>query len=270
MSSSFGNNKRKPGATAGAVTEAKRRATLAQNWDDYSKQPKVAGASIVPSIMGRNAGIQSVFNAQNNGSVPVIPSLQYTSNTQNNGSAPVIPALQYTSGLLFSGYLRANQNPIPNINNLSTWGSLANNILPVILNSGYASNGIFISMLGTSNPPANSAMYINGFFRAPISGSYQFDICRDDTLQMILNNQSILNTAGSGFITSTPIQLIANTFYPLQILISNNTGGFRFFIRKITVDSIEKFNLGTSGNTTPSLTTNPSLNLLPLSSCFYN
>jgi hypothetical protein len=67
MSTSFGNNKPKPGATAGAVTEAKRRAALAQNWDDYSKNPKVPTASIVPSIMGRNAGIQSIFYAQNNG-----------------------------------------------------------------------------------------------------------------------------------------------------------------------------------------------------------
>jgi hypothetical protein len=73
MSSSFGNNKRKPGATAGAVTEAKRRATLAANWDDYSKQRKVPSESIVPSIMGRNAGIQSIFYAQNNGSNPYVP-----------------------------------------------------------------------------------------------------------------------------------------------------------------------------------------------------
>ena len=253
MSSSFGNNKRKPGATAGAVTEAKRRATLAANWDDYSKNPKVPGASIVPSIMGRNAGIQSIFNAQNNGSV--------------SGSS-----LEYTLGLLFSGYLRATQNPIPNINDPpSTWGTLANTIIPVILNSDYATNGIFISMLGSSNPPANSALYINGFFRAPISGSYIFDICRDDTLQIILNNQSIVNTTtGSGFITSTPIQLIAGTYYPLQILISNNAGGFRFFIRTITVDSIVKFNLGTGGNVTPPLNTVPTVNTLPLSSCFYN
>jgi hypothetical protein len=76
MSTSFGNNKRKPGATAGAVTEAKRRATLAQNWDEYSKQPKVPSASIVPSFFGRNAGIQSMFYAQNNG-FPLYNQLTY-------------------------------------------------------------------------------------------------------------------------------------------------------------------------------------------------
>ncbi len=249
MSSSFGNNKRKPGATAGAVTEAKRRATLAQNWDDYSKQPKVAGASIVPSIMGRNAGIQSIFYAQNNGYIPTIPSLQYI------------------SGLLFSGYLRSGGTPI--ISNPSLWGIPDDTIIPVILNSAYATNGIFISMAGTQNPPANSALYINGFFRAPISGSYIFNIYRDDTLEIKLNNQTIVSsTTNSGFITSTPIQLIGGTYYPLQILISNNTGGFRFFIRTITVDSIVKFNLGTGTNQTPSLNTVPSINTLPLSSCF--
>ena len=67
MSTSFGNNKPKPGATASSVTEAKRRAAVAQNWNDYSKQPKVPSASVMPTIVSRNAGIQSVFYAENNG-----------------------------------------------------------------------------------------------------------------------------------------------------------------------------------------------------------
>lgn len=251
MSTSFGNNKRKPGATAGAVTEAKRRATLAQNWNDYSKQPKVAGASIVPSIMGRNAGIQSMLYAQNNGVPPIMPS-----------------SVTYTPGLLFSGYLRPNTTPIPNINNPPSWGTLANNIIPVILNSGYATNGIFISMASSSNPPANSAMYANGFFRPPISGSYIFSIYRDDTFQMKLNGQNITFTGANPGV-STPIALTAGTYYPLEMLISNNAAGFRFFIKQIIVNSNTVFNLGTI-NPTPPLNTIPSVDQLPLSSCFYN
>lgn len=68
MSSSFGNNKPKPGATAASVTEAKRRAAVAQNWNEYSKQPKVSSASVMPTVVSRNAGIQSIFYAENNGS----------------------------------------------------------------------------------------------------------------------------------------------------------------------------------------------------------
>jgi hypothetical protein len=205
--------------------------------------------------MGRNAGIQSMLYAQNNGVPPFIPS-----------------AVTYTPGLLFSGYLRPSANPIPNIINApSTWGTLANNIIPGILNTAnYANNGIFISMLSTQNPPPNSAMYVTGFFRAPISGSYVFSIYKDDNVQMKLNNQLIIDIVGSNPSVSTPIVLIAGTYYPLEMLISNNAGGFRFFITQISVNSVVKFDLGNGGNVTPALNTVPSVNTLPLSSCFYN
>lgn len=240
MSTSFGNNKRKPGATAGAVTEAKRRATLAANWEDYSKQPKVPGASIVPSIMGRNAGIQSIFNAQNNGSNPI----------------PPIPSSAYIPGLKFAGFewsfYSSGNTSVPTILDILSWGQQHNSILSEIdsvVNSTYLNDGKIIKYI---TPPAariNTAVYMTGYYQAPISGNYVFGFKSDDGFQLIFNNilPPIINSpviqSGSVEINNnlSPIALIAGVYYPISMLWSNNNGGSFLNLTRITVNGTNIF-----------------------------
>lgn len=79
MSSSFGDNKRKPGAGASAVTEARRLAAVAQTWTSPSKQPKVTSGTQVAGVMSRNSGVLSLKNAEQNGYAipPVIIPINY-------------------------------------------------------------------------------------------------------------------------------------------------------------------------------------------------
>jgi hypothetical protein len=45
-----------PGGSASSVTEARRLNTIAQTWDQPSKQPKVPSGNVMPSVFARNAG----------------------------------------------------------------------------------------------------------------------------------------------------------------------------------------------------------------------
>ncbi len=74
MSSSFGDNKRKPGAGASAVTEARRLAALAATWTFPSKGPRVTTGTQVASASARNAGVLGLKYAEQNGAVYVPPS----------------------------------------------------------------------------------------------------------------------------------------------------------------------------------------------------
>jgi hypothetical protein len=69
MNSSFGDNKRKPGASSSSVTEARRLATLAQTWTFPSKQPRVVSGIQVASAMARGAGRLALLNAEQNGAL---------------------------------------------------------------------------------------------------------------------------------------------------------------------------------------------------------
>jgi hypothetical protein len=73
MSSSFGDNKRKPGAGASAVTEARRLAALAATWTFPSKGPRVTSGSQVAAATARNAGVLALKYAEQNGSVYIPP-----------------------------------------------------------------------------------------------------------------------------------------------------------------------------------------------------
>lgn len=72
MSSSFGDNKRRLGASASSLTEAKRRAAVAQTWDFSSKQRKLPSASYVTAVNGLQASLLTVQNAESNGVLPSI------------------------------------------------------------------------------------------------------------------------------------------------------------------------------------------------------
>lgn len=69
MSSSFGDNKRKPGAGASAVTEARRLATIAQTWTFPSKGSRVTSGTQVAAVGARNSGALALNYAEQNGSV---------------------------------------------------------------------------------------------------------------------------------------------------------------------------------------------------------
>jgi hypothetical protein len=79
MSSSFGDNKRKPGAGASAVTEARRLATIAQTWTFPSKGPRVTTGTQVAGAVARNSGVLSLKYAEQNGYAipPAITPIQY-------------------------------------------------------------------------------------------------------------------------------------------------------------------------------------------------
>jgi hypothetical protein len=72
MNSSFGDNKKRLGSSASSVTEAKRRATVAQTWDFSSKQPRIPSASFSTTVQGMQSSTLAFQNARNSGVVPKI------------------------------------------------------------------------------------------------------------------------------------------------------------------------------------------------------
>jgi hypothetical protein len=72
MSSSIGDNKRRQGASSSSLTEARRRAVIAQTWDFPSKQRKVPSASFVTAVNGLQSSIVTIQNIENAGVVPSI------------------------------------------------------------------------------------------------------------------------------------------------------------------------------------------------------
>ena len=68
MSSSFGDSKRKPGASSSQLIENRRLATMAQTWTFSSKQAKVPSGSYIPSVMGRLSGVLAIQNEVSLGS----------------------------------------------------------------------------------------------------------------------------------------------------------------------------------------------------------
>jgi hypothetical protein len=88
----------------------------------------------------------------------------------------------------------------------------------------------------------NVAIYIFGFFRAPISGTYVFTSQSDDGFQMTINpgnriiDQPGRTTNGSG--VSSPIELVGGQKYSFDALWSNGTGALGLAITDIRVDGL--------------------------------
>lgn len=72
MNYSFGDNKKRQSGSASSLTEARRRAVVAQTWNFNSKQPKIPSASFITTVEAMNASTLAFENARNAGVVPRI------------------------------------------------------------------------------------------------------------------------------------------------------------------------------------------------------
>jgi hypothetical protein len=133
MSSSFGDNKRKPGAGASAVTEARRLAALAATWTFPSKGPRVTTGTQVAAATARNAGVLGLKYAEQNGSVP-------------NTTAPEndVIVVDFNNAILSSGTYVVNVS----VGNISSARFLIKN-----MKAGWGANFFCILTPALSGPP---------------------------------------------------------------------------------------------------------------------
>ena len=133
--------------------------------------------------------------------------------------------------------------------NLSTWGTLDPSKLLLPGFNGLATTD-FIPTFYNSAPGGMDdydyvAIYMYGFFRAPVSGAYIFTTQSDDGLQLQFNAGTIIlnlpGSSNSGSGTSDAITLVAGQYYPFDALWSNGTGAIRFEITDITVNGQSLF-----------------------------
>jgi len=150
------------------------------------------------------------------------------------------------NGLTYSAFVFDNNTASdkPSLSdNPSTWGTQDNSRLSL---TGYAPllTGDFIPYFYNGTPGAMdlydyTAIYMFGFFRAPVSGNYVFTTESDDGLQIRVDNQYILNlpgrsTSGSG--VSSFVTLTAGQYYPFDALWSNGSGAVKLIFTSVTVD----------------------------------
>ena len=161
--------------------------------------------------------------------------------TQDTPPRPIGNGLTYVA-YAFAGDLASDKPDL--IDGPLTWGTQDNSKLTL---TGYAPllNGDFIpyfydGALGAMDAYDNVAIYMFGFFRAPVTGSYIFTVNSDDGFQMAINPGNLVlnnpgrSTTGSG--TSTPISLTAGTYYPFDALWSNGSGAVVLEFTDVTVD----------------------------------
>ena len=93
---------------------------------------------------------------------------------------------------------------------------------------------------GGMNDYDNVSIYMFGFFRAPVTGTYIFTVESDDGLQIAINPGNLIinqpGQASNGGGTSTPISLTGGVKYPFDALWSNGSGAIKFIITDITVN----------------------------------
>lgn len=135
----------------------------------------------------------------------------------------------------------AASSSTPNFENPAGWGTSNPNYAALL--SGTA-NELFYA----ENTPSeqNVAMYFDGFYKAPVSGSYVFTYSSDDGIELYLNGTEIINAPGATAVhtgNSTAITLVANRYYSFRGLWTNGTNTGNLVLNPVTVGGSTNVNI---------------------------
>lgn len=170
-------------------------------------------------------------------------SCQY--NRIENYTPNIIPPRPVGNGLSYTAYRFASNigNDKPDlIDGTGTWGTGDPTVLSLPALSGLSTSD-FIPYYNASSEPEydNIAIYMTGYFRAPVTGSYVFTVESDDGFQLTMQfpGNLIINNPGrttNGGGSSTAISLTGGEYYLMDALWSNGSGAIKLLFTDITVD----------------------------------
>ena len=148
-------------------------------------------------------------------------------------------------GLTYTAYAFSSEiaNDKPDLkDDPSTWGTLDNTKLTLPnISIPQPPDGQFIGYYNATGQPEydNIAIHMVGYFRAPISGNYVFDVSSDDGFQLKVDGLYLLDNPGrvtNGSQVSSFITLVGGQKYSFEGFWSNGTGGLQLTFNNITVD----------------------------------
>ena len=134
----------------------------------------------------------------------------------------------------------AASSSTPTIENSGGWGTFNSNYTALL--SGTA-NELFYA----ENIPAeqNVAVLFDGYYKAPVSGSYVFSYSADDGIELYFNNVKIINGPGATVThsgSSTTVTLVANRYYRFRGLWTNGTNVGNLVMNPVTVNGTTNVN----------------------------
>lgn len=150
------------------------------------------------------------------------------------------------TGLIYTGYALPGGTTTPDpdlVDGSAAWGTVDNSKITLLGTPGVTDGVIVPSHDGTGDPDYTKiAVYMVGYYRAPVTGSYVFNITHDDGFQLKVNGTFVLNSPGIGTVgsnvNSTPINLAAGEYYTFEGLWSNGTGVASLRFNSVKVDSV--------------------------------
>lgn len=166
-------------------------------------------------------------------------------NPIENYTPDTTPPRPVGDGLMYSSYRFQSNigNTKPDLlDGAGAWGTGDGTVLQLPALSGLQTTDFipYYNATGQSEYD-NIAVYMVGYFRAPVTGSYVFTVESDDGFQLVMvtpGNLIINNpgrvTNGSG--SSTPISLTGGEYYLMDALWSNGSGAIKLVFTDITVD----------------------------------
>lgn len=167
MSSSFGSNKRKPGAPCSLNTKAIVGHTLSRTFNFPSKGVKVASPQDMAAVFGANASAQAFENAQNNGYTPPASGPNAPTNlVATPTSTGVTITFTNPGSVLTYTYVRFGSPTVYQVDG-STINSVTINLQPATYNIAL----IATNAAGSSSPSAYVQFTVNAFIIIPSAWS---------------------------------------------------------------------------------------------------
>lgn len=151
---------------------------------------------------------------------------------------PPAPPPSYIPGLIYEGY--SNQMGTEYIDFPSSWKTRDDTKVG-LLNIPGETDGEIIPYddYTLDSRYTNIGVHGTGYYLAPVTGSYTFDLTSDDGLQLKIGNTLLVDAGGisnAGEHSTEAITLTAGTYYPFEFYWQNGTGSVQLRLIGIYVD----------------------------------